>query len=278
MGAVAAVIFFIVLFIFAFVGIALSIVGIIIFSKLSKKGKRFAKPLSVVSIVVLIISIILSLIPTFFFAFIAYVNTIPPEDFIETEIVIEENGYQDTKFTADGTIYHSLDLEVFDHSYIKEPIFSYKTSGFLNGSQCGNYYKVENANNYNLVCDYYGLLFAPEDEKQMVLNYYLEKSNQKWSYFVEDQIVLIDDAIATLLSNQIEQDDYELVEFSAGDLEIIELVKTSKDELILYDYHSLTIYDNKIYYVCSMMFEDEDVLYSAIELDNQVYEYFKAIN
>ena len=162
MGAVAAVIFFIVLFIFAFVGIVLSIVGITVFSKLSKKGKGFAKPLSIVSIVVLIISIILSSIPTFFFAFIAYVNTIPPEDFVETEIVIEENGYQDTKFTANGVVYHSLGLDVFDHSYIKEPVFSYKTSGFLNGSQCGNYYKVENANNYNLVSDEYGLLFAPE--------------------------------------------------------------------------------------------------------------------
>ena len=84
----------------------------------------------------------------------------PPSDFVETDIVIEENGYQDARFTADGVVYEVLDFEANDDAYIENPIFTYKTEGFLNRSQCGNYYKVENPQGFNIVADYYGFYSA----------------------------------------------------------------------------------------------------------------------
>ena len=53
-----------------------------------------------------------------------------------------------------------------DYDRIGKPLFSYKTSGILNGSQCGNYYTVDNPNNFTLVSDNFGILFAPINEKQ----------------------------------------------------------------------------------------------------------------
>ena len=36
----------------------------------------------------------------------------PPEDYVETKITVEENGYQDERFTADGKVYEVIDLYV----------------------------------------------------------------------------------------------------------------------------------------------------------------------
>ena len=183
MGAVFGVVFFICLLILGVGGMLFSIAGIIIFSIFSKKGKRFAKPLKIISIVFLVICSLFTLIPTGFFTMIFAMNVLPPDDYVETEIVIEENGYQDQRFTANGIVYEVIDLYVDNEDYLDNAIFSYKTSGLLNGSQCGNYYKVENINNFDLVCDWFGLLFSPIDEKQQVLDYYLSFENQDYYYY-----------------------------------------------------------------------------------------------
>ena len=112
MGAVFGVLFFIWLLIVGLSGIELSIAGIIVSSIFSKKGKRFANPLKVASIVLLTIYALITLIPTGYFSFIFVANTMPPEDYVETKITVEENGYQDERFTADGKVYEVIDLYV----------------------------------------------------------------------------------------------------------------------------------------------------------------------
>lgn len=54
---------------------------------------------AVLSAIALGMSVLIISVPVGFFSFIVYVNSVPPESFVETEIVIEEDGYQNTRFT-----------------------------------------------------------------------------------------------------------------------------------------------------------------------------------
>lgn len=137
MGAIFAVLFFLTVLIIGIIAIAAGIIGLIVVGKKGKSGKSALKVLTAVFAVVLSFGITITLIPAGFFSFIVTANSTPLKGFVKTDIVIEENGYQDTRFTADGVIYEVLDFEVYDIDAISNPVFTYKTAGFLNGSQCG---------------------------------------------------------------------------------------------------------------------------------------------
>ena len=151
-----------------------------------KRQKKAHHALGAVSIVAIVLSSVVTLIPVGFFSFIIYVNATPPEDFVETDIVIEENGYQSERFTADGTVYVALSFEG-DYDYISEhsrPVFSYKTLGFINNAWCGNYYQVDNDHGFTLICDDMSNLFCPENEKDMIEAFYSDKEKQ--SHFLRN--------------------------------------------------------------------------------------------
>lgn len=277
MGAISCLIFIIWILVLGLNGIGFSIAGIIVFSIFSRKGKRFAKPLKIVSIVLLIVSSLITVVPVGFFGIIVAMNVLPPEDYVETDVVIEENGYQDVRFTADGKVYEVLYLYVDSEDYIGKPIFSYKTSGILNGSQCGNYYLVENPNNYNLVCDWAGLLFAPVDEKKEVLEYYLSLENLDY-YFVYgmEQKVLIDDSFGSELSLFLSEDlsNKETTTFILETADTYEIETISKDGLIHISTHSFLCLNNSVYYIYESSFEDSKIKYTVIPLDEQLKAYF----
>ncbi len=181
MRVVAGVLFFIIMLVSGLFGIGAGIVGIVLSNFARKKGKKFGKPLIIVCSIILAINVVVTAVPVTFFTQMFIANTQPPENFVETAIVIEEDGYQDESFTADGVVYEVIDeFYVGGDDYLSNPIFSYKTSGFMNGSQCGNYYKVENEKGFNLVTDDIGLLFCPIDEKEEVIKIYGNNDHYEW--------------------------------------------------------------------------------------------------
>ncbi len=116
-----------------------------------------------------------------------YVNMTPPADFVPTDIVIEENGFQDSRFTADGVVYVRLP---FDADYetckdISTPVFSYYTKGLLNGSQCGNYHRIDAKTDFDLLWDGNYRLFCPEDQYDVVVAHY-EQSPHHWYVYIDD--------------------------------------------------------------------------------------------
>lgn len=177
MGAIAAIVFFVFLLIVGTIELVVGAIGLIISRKKRKKGSPIPKALTIVFAVLLSIGILITFITVGFFSFIVIVNIMPLDGFVETEVVIDENGYQDTRFTADGVVYEVLDFQVYDTDAISNPIFTYKTAGFLNGSQCGNYYAINNNQDFNLVSDEFGLLFCPVEERERVITYYTDIAN-----------------------------------------------------------------------------------------------------
>ncbi len=187
MGAVFAIMFFLFLLGGGAAVILAGMVGLIISGKRKKKGIPLPKGFTAVFAVLLSVGIAVTLIPIGFFGFIVMVNTTPPDGFVETDIVIEENGYQDTRFTAGGIVYEVLEFQVYDLDAISNPVFTYKTKGFLNGAQCGNYYAIDNDQGFNLVSDEFGSLFCPVEEKETVIAYYTDDANLNGYYMDWDR-------------------------------------------------------------------------------------------
>ena len=276
MGAIAAIVFFAFLLIAGTIGIIAGIVGLIIGCKKRKNGTPSPKVLTVVFAVVLSISIIITLIPVGFFSFIVIVNEMPPDGFVETEIVIEENGYQDTRFTADGVIYEVLDFQVYDTDAISNPIFTYKTDGFLNGSQCGNYYVINNNQGFNLVSDEFGLLFCPIEETESVIAYYTDIANLDGYYdnWEGQELKLSGDkkeAIRYFLNLDISSLHQEQIILE--DAEEFEIKLVCKENLIYVESHWFLILNDVLYYAYDSDFaEDDGLQYTLIKLPDAVSE------
>ena len=73
------------------IGVGVGFIGLMIGRKRKKEGKLFSKGLTIVIAIVLSISIVVAVIPIGFFPFVVIVNSLPPEGFVETEI-IHKNG------------------------------------------------------------------------------------------------------------------------------------------------------------------------------------------
>ncbi len=182
-GVFAFVVLMIILLCVGFFGIAAGIVGLILFNKARKKGKKFGKPLIAVSAVVLALSVLITVLPVGWGVFLFKVNTDIPDDYVETEIVIEENGYQEKAFTANGVKYECVEIEdvvACGEEYFSNPIFSYRTENFADRDLWGNYYKIENENGFNIVAGMFGQFFCPVDEKEKVTAFYNDDNNFAW--------------------------------------------------------------------------------------------------
>ena len=73
-GVFAFVVLMIILLCVGIFGIAAGIVGIILFNLARKKGKKFGKPLTIVSAVVLTLSVLITALPVGYGVFIYVMN------------------------------------------------------------------------------------------------------------------------------------------------------------------------------------------------------------
>ena len=276
MGAIAAIVFFVFLLIVGTIGIISGIIGLIIGCKKRKNGKPISKVLIVVFTVVLSISILITLIPVGFFSFIVMVNTMPPDGFVETEIVIDENGYQDTRFTADGVVYEVLDFQVYDTDSIFNPIFTYKKAGFLNGSQCGNYYAIHNNQGFHLVSDAFGLLFCPVEERERVIAYYTDIANLEGYYddWNGREFKLSDKEAESVRDFwEMDIDLLHQEQIVLEDAEEFEIKLVCKENLIYVESHWFLIFNDELYYVYDSDFAEEGGLqYTLIRLPDALSE------
>lgn len=197
MGSMIALILFGVLLLIGLIGTVTGAVGLIVSLRRQKKGLLLSRTLPIVSAIFLAVGIGLMSTSAGLASVVVAVNATPPAGFVETETVIEEQGYQDTYFTADGVRYEVTGFYVLDDAVIGDAIFTYKVDGFLNKSKWGNYYKVHNTEDFPFVCDDYGLIFAPSEQRQRIVSYYTTFQNLSCYYYNgtddEQQIPLTDE-------------------------------------------------------------------------------------
>jgi hypothetical protein len=109
---------------------------------------------------------------------------LPARGYVKTDIVIEEAGYQNERFTANGVVYEALPLTANEDvcSALAKAVFTYKTPGLLNGYLTGNYYRIENSKGFDLIWNGLDVLYAPAEEKEQVLSYYCGEA-MDWYYY-----------------------------------------------------------------------------------------------
>ena len=274
MGALFTIAFFLILLGVGLITLIISIVGLAIGKKRRKAQKPFSAIVTVVFTVILFLGVALTTLPIGFFSFIAIVNSIPPEGFVETKIVIEENGYQDTQFTADGVVYEALDFALWNDENTLTPIFTYKTSGFLNGSRCGNYYSVKNNQGFHLVSGEHGSLFAPAEEKERVIAYYTSTENlcayyDDWDErefkLSEEETKIVCDFLKLDMS-LLKQERVTLAEEEEFSIRLV-----CKEELVFVNSYWFLSLNGTIYYVHGSDYANDDrIEYILIELPSEL--------
>ena len=275
MGVIAGILFFFCLFFFGLTAVVAGIVGLILF------GKKRKKPFIILSAVALALGVAVSSVPVGFFSFIMEVNMTPPEDFVETEIVIEENGYQSERFTADGVVYEVLEdvyLEVDGDEL--EAIFSYKEEGIMNRSQWGNYYRWENEPGFHLVCDGTGggSVFCPVEEREQVLAYYMDERNWYWQCVlwstedVQDEEVILITGEAAQIVNALhkkdatpEEEQHLYVSYEEAAQCLVFSAYNREGDLFLAS-EGLLYYKDVLYVICNELLYDGGTAYTVIEV------------
>ena len=274
MGAIAGIIFFVFLLIVGIIGILSGIIGLIVCRKRKNVDSSFGKILTAVFTVILCISIGITLLPVGFFSFIILVNTLPPDGFVETDIIIEEDGYQDTRFTANGVVYEVTEYYVSDTEIELVPIFTYKTKGFMNGSQCGNYYEFETNEDFDLVCNEFRTIFCPVDKMSEFLKYYSDIENLTAYYDdLEGKRKELNeaeyDAVYGFLKNDLNTLEEQTMAVSNSETFTIEL--TGKDGVICTETHWFIIISDKVYYEKNSFYnENYRIEYTLIPLPKKL--------
>ncbi|MBO5779404.1 MAG: hypothetical protein J6R82_07540 [Clostridia bacterium] len=190
------------------------------------------------------------------YIFLSY--ALPDSEYVKTDIVIAENGYQDERFTAGGVVYEALPLTVDDVvcSQKATAVFTYKTKGILNGYLTGNYYRIETDSGFDLIWNGIDRLFAPAKDKEAVLAYYYGEAID-WVTYDYDSAEWDEDAIGTPVSAEVAaaMQAYLLLDVKSLPTEklILEEYVTvtlggkSSDGIVLHD-HWFIVADGKAYW------------------------------
>ena len=158
------------------------IVGLCIIHKKDFPRKGLATGLLIAA---LVLGALMILLPIGFVGFILFSNFSVVSDFTETDIVIEEPGYPEQSFTADGVVYEMLPVctnfdYCMDHS---EPVFTYTWEDLLDVETFGNLYRVENPQDFGLIWDGCDVLYCPADQTDAVMAYYSGMEEIQWMFF-----------------------------------------------------------------------------------------------
>lgn len=158
------------------------IVGLCIIHKKDFPRKGLATGLLIAA---LVLGTLMMLLPIGFVGFILFSNFSVVSDFTETDIVIEEPGYPEQSFTADGVVYEMLPVctnfdYCIDHS---EPVFTFTWEDLLGVETFGNLYRVENPQDFDLIWDGCDVLYCPADQTETVMAYYSGMEGIQWMSF-----------------------------------------------------------------------------------------------
>ncbi len=287
MGASIVLIFFILLLEIGTAAIVCGIIGLVILNKKRRAGTPLPKVLGVIFPIVLSIGIATAAIPVTFLSYLVadgiMYSVMESEDFVQTDITIDEVGYQDEKFTANGVVYEVLDFTLtFEEDIASEPVFTYKGDGLFSASECGNYYSVENEQGFDLVSDGCETLFCPTTEKERVIEYYTDitRLNVYYDDWGECRYKLSSDekqVVQKLLDTDIESLPEEKIVLEDAEEFGIEVV--SRDKLLYVKNYEFLIFNKKLYAVTDYEYMDDyDCKYTMRKLPDDIADKILAIH
>lgn len=162
-----------------------------------------------------------------------------------------------------------MDLYVRREDVRPTPIFTYKYKGFLNGSQSGNYYQIENAPGFHLVCDHFGQLFAPVEERAQILAYYSDWANLEGHYdnWADRQFIISDDAqkvVQNLLN--LDMDSLPQQKVTVEEAQEFRIKILCKEGIVFVESRSFVCFNQRVYYVRESCYSGNYIEYTVTEL------------
>lgn len=278
MGVAFALGFFIILIILlavtaiGFILFGLGVGGTITLTVIKKNGKPIKKPLFILSIVSLVVGILM-MVPCATLSIAVYIDCMtPPENFVETNLVIDQDGRQEQKFSVDGVEYQRINLDTINLRNVKKtPVFTWKTSGFLNKGNVGNYYEFENKSKFYFVLDEDNNIFCRSFDYVDINMFYHNIDNYPISlsldYINEEEKESLDlvnqnfeDEILHILNRK---DDGYFEITKPKNIYTLKVTGISYDGLCRYfEIIDIVSYNNNLYYVIDVNYKD---------LDNPIY-------
>lgn len=232
-----------------------SIITAVIIKNRRKKGEPYSRALEIASRIVFSVGIFILLIPASFITMIVYANFSVPEDFVETEIVIEEGDNLDS-FTADGVTYELLDhysidlysIDLFYSDADAEAVFSYKPSGLLNRIRWRNYYVLENSCGFDMVWSDMGGIFAPSEQIEEIMQYY---SSCNFNYYIvdgeTDSLIPLNEELTEFIS-KLDYTNFQEVRIEVSDFPDSETIYLAdSDRLFWREKHQYRFIDGYVY-------------------------------
>lgn len=287
MGASIVILFLIWLLQAGAVGIVCGIIGLVVVGKKRRAGTPVPNVLNVIFSIVLSMGIAIIMIPAVFFSYIVVENVVdgivPPEDFVQTDIEIDEIGFQEKRFTANGVVYEVLDLSLTYETDVEEqPVFTYKEDGLFGASQYGNYYSVKNSQGFDLVSDGCGTLFCPVTEKERVIEYYTDISRCNAYYDDWDgRYYRLTDGEKQSVSELLDTDTKELPQKTVvlEEADEFEISFISEDRFIYVKDYSFLVLDGELYCVSEYEYEDDyNCKYTMNKLPDKIAQALLAIH
>ncbi len=282
MGAVFALGF---TFTVVFIGVTIAVFGIggeALFATLMVRGKRFGKPLLVVSAVVTRIGALVALTPMLLFGLIVTANFFPSSDFVKTETAIEFTDDTWESFTADGVTYVCID-DINSNwgppHNVWTPVFHYIPDALVERYLSFNCYSIQNDSGYELI-DADGWLYCKAEDKNAVLDYYLNESKRTYyfdtqysdfgdygeeDYRLPSEIENVLDELCSLDQKALELKEFTFYNDDEPDTISIDVI--SEDGAVVYDYLWLGYLNGQFY-----IFEYSDFP-SDIDIDSNAMIY-----
>lgn len=251
MGAVFFLVVMAILLGIGAVCLVLAIIFLVAFLAWKKKGQR-RKGLLIPMIIFFVAGGLIALVPLSYGAIIIGMNATLPEDYVKTGIVIEENGYQDERFTADGVVYQAVPDISWDSYHENDltltAVFTYKEKGFMHRHEWGNYYSLANSHGFTMIVSHHGdQVFAPVAQVDEIRDWYLDKEAIQWfeGHWDVNSMAFTrvpDDLEASLnayhASRPLDQEGHDLV--VAQDARTLEFFAMSADGIIFYVNYSFS--------------------------------------
>lgn len=201
---------------------------------------------------------LLSLSALVYGSYLTYLYAAPPADYVDTDLWIEEDGYQDERFTVGGVVYEALELDC-DERVCKEKmtaVFSYKPDGFLNGYLSGNYFAIANDHGFDLVWNGLDRLFAPADQVEEIVEFY-RADPEAWYLLDYEQVdengdpakITLSDEVVTAIRTYLELDvakQETTTAIAENGYDTVEVWAQSNDGIVIVN-HWFVVIDGKAY-------------------------------
>lgn len=241
--------------IFALAIVVAGIVTLLLSRRFMEKGAPARRVLGIVAAGMIFSGAVLAVGPTIILGQSIYYGALPPEDFVVTDIPVE--NWSDGRFTANGVVYQMLGLEfnvLASEAWVGQAEFTYDEPSWANDSRNLNFYSVKNSMGFDFYWpNGYLYLYCAADQAEQAAQYYQSADSGRAFYVKNNGLHPVDEALTLTLEKYLSTESFgTALPFSFDSYpqaDGFDLLHTSGDGLFVMEEYSFLFFDGHVYFV-----------------------------